>query len=368
VENTITHVAIDDSAKKLTVAMLPAGEAVPRLLTVENERGKVRRFAKRVLADSGGRVRACYEAGPLGFELWRWLEEDGIPCQVAAPSLTPRQPGQRVKTDKRDAKKLLGLFQAGQLTWIAVPTPEQEAARDLTRCLTTSRVDLLRAWNRVGKFLLRHGRRWTGKGHTVAHRTWLREQTFENPTLNDTLDLYRYALDQAETRFAKSEERVTALAGSERYSEKVAWLSCLRGVSVIVAMVVLTEVHGVERFKHPRQLMAFLGLVPSEHSTGDRRRQGGITKTGSPHVRWALVQMAKAMRTAPGRSKIIARRRMNQPVRVVAIAERAEARGHAVYKRLRNRGKEPNKVTIAIAREQVGFIWDILVNHPEATT
>lgn len=361
-DDGITHVAIDDSARRLVVAVLAVGQSEPKVVTIENERGAVRKFAKRVLAEHGARVRVCYEAGPLGFELWRWLEESGLPCQVAAPSMTPTQPGQRVKTDRRDARKLVRLFRAGQLTWVRVPTLDEEAARDLVRCLTCARGDVMRAWNRVGKFLLRHGKRWGGKGRTQECRAWLKAQEFETPLLNESLDLYRYAIDQAEARFKKIEERVVALAQGETYRERVGWLGCMRGISTCIAMVVLTEIHGIERFRHPRQLMAFLGLVPSEHSTGDRRRQGAITKTGSPHVRWALVQMAHALRSKPGGSKVIARRRVNQPTRVVAIAERAEVRGHDRYKKLMLRGKERNKITVALAREQVGFIWEILTN------
>lgn len=364
--HAITHVAIDDSARKLTVAVLEAGASDPSTFTVDNERSAVRKLVRRLRAKHGPGVVACYEAGPLGFELQRWLIEDGLPCRVAAPSKTPRRPGVRIKTDNRDAIKLVRLFRADELTWVRSPTLEEEAARDAVRYLASARQDVTRAWNRAGKFLLRHGRHYGLRGRTRRHEAWLREQSFDNPVLKDVLDMHVYEIDQAQSRLAHVEGYITALSGTEPYAERVRWLCCLRGISVVIAMVILTEIHGIERFSSPRQLMAFLGVVPSEYSTGETRRLGAITKAGSPHVRWALVQMAKALRHAPGRSRVIKARRANQPAAVVAIAERAELRGHVRYKRLRQRGKEANKVTVALAREQVGFIWAILMHR--ATT
>lgn len=197
-----------------------------------------------------------------------------------------------MKTDARDSVKPVKLFRAGELSWVSPPTENEEAARDLVRCLLVARKDTIRAWNRVGKFLLRHGRRWDARGRTHQHRAWLRALAFEHPVLQATLDHYRYGADQAETRVGAVERQVVALSQAEAYRERVGWLTCMRGMNTLIAMVLLTELHGVERFRGPRQVAAFLGLVPSEYSTGEARRQGAITKAGSPHVRWALVQMA----------------------------------------------------------------------------
>lgn len=360
VDHAITHIGIDDSARKLVIAILAPQAVEPVVFSIANERGAVRRFVKKTLKQTKGRVEACYEAGPLGFELQRWLEEEGMPCKVAAPSKTPRHSGAKIKTDCRDAKKLAGYLRSGNLTWVTPPSLEDEAARDVVRYLDAVRRDVARAWQRTGKFLLRHGRHFGGRERTQAHRRWLRQLQLEHPLLQQTFEMHLYAIDQSEARLKRSEDFLIELSGTERYAERVAWLSCFRGINAVIAMVILTELHGFERFKHPRQLMSFLGVVPTENSTGERRQLAPITKTGNSHVRWALVQMAKSLRHPPGRSRTIAARRKGQPTNVISIAERAELRGHEKYKRLRQRGKEWNKVTIALAREQVGFIWAVL--------
>jgi transposase len=361
-------VAIDDSARKLAIAVLEPGMEEPTLFTIDASREQVRRFSRRLIQRTKGVVQACYEAGPLGFELQRWLQEDGVDCKVAAPAQTPRRPGQRVKTDGRDARKLVRLFRAGELTWIRSPTIDDEIARDLVRYAATSRSDLLRAYNRLGKLLLRHGHHWRREARTKAHREWLRSLKFEQARLQQLFELEMHSIEQLEAHFAMAERSVAELAATDPYREKVGWLSCLRGINIHIAMVILTELHGFQRFTKPRHLMAFLGIVSSEYSTGDRQRQGAITKTGNSHVRWALVQMAHSLRHRPGASKVILARRLGQPPLIVSIAEKAEARGYSRFIRLRERGKEYNKIMVALAREQVGFIWSILTSQTNATT
>jgi transposase len=325
----------------------------------------VRRLIERVKRE--GPVEVCYEAGVSGYDLYRQITGLGVPCQVIAPALTPRRPGQRIKTDKRDARKLVRLFRAGELTAIHVPDEAEEAVRDLLRCREAVRRDVLRWRHRVVKLLDRHGRRYlTGKNWTQRHWAWLRQQQFAHPALQRTLDAALFALEQALAHQADLDKAIAALAETAPYHEPVGWLRCFRGLDTLSTMILLAEIVDFQRFRRPRELMAYLGLVPSEYSSGESERRGAITKAGTPHARRVLVEAAWHYRHRPGVSHALAQRSAGQPSLVVSHAWRAQQRLHQRYRHLIGHGKRPPVAVAAVARELVGFIWAAMTRRPAA--
>jgi transposase len=356
----ITHVALDDSKRTIVAGILRAGSQEADLRSIPNEPRHLRRLFERLKRE--GPVVACYEAGPAGYDLYRQLTALGVPCQVIAPALTPRKPGDRIKTDRRDAAKLVHLFRAGELTPIHVPDEAAEAARDLLRCREDVQEDLLRWRHRLVKFLARHGRVYReGRHWTGRHWTWLRGQQFPLPALARTYQEYRWTVEQLLARRADLEQAILALAETPPYRERVGWLRCFRGIDTLSAMGLLTEIGAVPRFPHPRELMAYLGLVPSEHSTGGRERRGGITKAGNTHARRILVEAAWHYRHPPRLGRALATRSQGQPKGVVTQAWRAQQRLHRRYRHLVGHGKRPPVAVVACARELVGFVWAALM-------
>lgn len=359
-EGSITWVGIDAHKKTLAVAAFVPGSKVPDEFTVDNTESSIRKLARRLSrAAKGKEVRVCYEAGTCGFTLQRRLEAGGVVCEVIAPSLIPRKPGERFKTDRRDARKLAELLRAGVLTTVSPPTLEQEAVRDLCRCREAARADLHRSRHRLVKLLVRRGlvfnpqqRLWS-----VAHRQWIEKLAFENPVDQVVVAEYKLAIEQVERRLRALDKEIEKAAELPLYREHVAWLRCFRGIDTTVAMIFVAELHGLDRFESPRALAAYLGLVPSLHASGDSSRHGKITKTGNGHVRRALVQACWQYRHRPGVGIGLRKRREGQPECVLSVAEQAERRLSGRYARLKARGKHVNKVVIAIARELVGFLW-----------
>lgn len=359
--NDTTYVGLDAHKKRIRVAMLdPSGKFTE--WTVSNEPGAVRRMARKILREAPGPVEACYEAGPCGYDLQRQLTAQDLDCIVVAPSLIPTKPGDRIKTDTRDARKLAELLKAGVLTEVAPPTEDEEAVRDLCRCREDAREDLTRARHRLSKFLTRRGYRYTdGKRYwTQRHHRWLRSLCFDRPGDQATFDVYLLTIEQTEERIRTLEAQMAQIAEEEPYRDPVAWLKCFRGFRTITALSLVAELHGFGRFRSARQLMAYLGLVPSEFSSGDQRRQGGITKTGNSHARRLLVEAAHHYRHRPAVGKTLARRREGQPAWVIVHADRAMGRLHRRFNALLARNKPYNKAVTAVARELVGFIWAVL--------
>lgn len=309
-------------------------------------------------------VQATYEAGPCGYALKHKLDSLGVRCEAAAPSLVPSKPGERIKTDKRDAGKLAKLLKAGLLTFVHPPNEREEAFRDLTRAREDAKKDLMAARHRISKMLLRYGLRFTQtKNWTKRHRMRLKQIHFEQAHAQAVFDNYLLAMEQVEERPAQLDARIEEAAQDEAYAEKVGRLCCFRGIDAITAMTLLTELHGFERFAHPRALMAYLGLTPSEHGSGTHVRRGSIAKTGNGHVRRVLVEAAKSCRHRPRVSAALRKRRAGQPAAVPAIADRAQHRLYKRYHRLtEGYGKPKNIATVAVARELVAFIWAVL-NH-----
>lgn len=362
-EKGITDVGLDVHKKDVVVAMLRPGmrtqEAV--IWKVANEPRAVRRLAKKLLRESEGAVRCAYEAGPCGYVLKRQLQAEGVACQVVAPSLIPAKPGERVKTDRRDAKKLAELLRASLLTEVHPPTEQEEAVRDLCRCREDVQHDLTRCRHRLGKFLLRHGLHYRdGRAWTQRHRKWLWSLELEHPAAQATLEAYLLGVEQLEARREELHTSIAEIAASDPYRESVGWLRCFRGIDTLTAMVILAELHDVRRFVDPRQLMAYLGLVPREHSSGESTQRGGITKAGNAHLRRVLIESAWHYRHTPRVGEILRKRRQGQPAEVVALADRAMQRLHRRHWRLLSQGKPPQKAVTAVARELVGFLWATL--------
>jgi transposase len=358
-QKVITHVGLDVHAERIVIASLQGSAREPIVRDIPNDPKVVRRTFQRMLASTYA-LRCCYEAGPCGYELCRQLTTMGISCDVVAPSLIPVKTGDRVKTDRRDAVKLARLFRAGELTTIAVPTPDQEAVRDLVRVRDDVRKDLTRARNRLSKFLLRHGRPFRGgMNWTRRFWTWLRKQSFEREAERITFDHYVAEVEHLLERRAQLDREIQDVARSAPYSETVAKLTCLRGISTLSAMALICEIHDFRRFGSARQLMAYVGLVPSEYSSGGKEKRGGITKTGSTHARRILVEAAWSYRVPPASGSRSVAALRDQPPRVADCARRARFRLHKRYRRLIGRGKRPQIAITAIARELCGFVWGI---------
>ncbi len=360
--DVITYVALDAHMRMLQVAMLVPGSEVPIEWQVANENGAIRRMLKKIGREAKGEVRMCYEAGPCGYALQRTLKELGVDCVVIAPSLIPVKPGERIKTDKRDARKLVGLFRAGLLTEVHPPTPGEEAVRDLSRCREDARADMGRARHRLGKMLLRRGIVWKGgkKNWSQAYMKWLRTLEFDHPADKRVFNDYLLAIEHLEERLKGLVRALEAAAQEDPYRERVAALRCFQGIDTVTAMTLVAELHDFRRFQSARELMGYLGLVPSEHSSSDRRRLGSITKAGNSHARRALIESSWHYRHPPRLGAALRKRREGQAAAVIAIADKAAQRLHRKYWKLQARGKPMPKVVVAVARELVGFLWAVL--------
>lgn len=363
---SITFVGMDVHKASINVAVLEPGKNEPIEWKLDNRPTAVAKLAQRLKKDSGGDVVVCYEAGPCGFALMRQLTSLGIVCKVIAPALIPKQAGNRVKTDKRDARKLASFFRAGLLTEVHPPTPDQEAVRDLCRAHDDARDDRLRARHRLGKFLLRHGIAYTGgKAWTHAHRRWLMTVRFEHPAAQATFDDYMRAADAAVERTRSLDEKIAEFAKTDAYREAVGILRCFRGIDVTSAMIFLSELGDVARFETPRKLMAYLGMTPSEYSSGGKEQRGAITKTGNAFARRILVEAAWHYRHPPRVSHALRARRRGQPGSATAIADKCQSRLYRRFRHLTAHGKPSTKAVVAVARELSGFLWAALIAHQE---
>jgi len=352
----------------IRVAMFLPGEQEPVEWKLDNRSTAVARLAKRLKKDSKGEVAACYEAGPTGYALMRQLESLGVPCKVIAPALIPKQAGDRVKTDRRDARKLGSMFRADLLTEVHPPTPEQEAVRDLCRARDDARDDRQRARHRLGKFLLRRGLSFDGSAWTKRHRSWLSTLRFDHDAAQATFEDYLRAVDAADERLLDLDRSIAAIADSDPYREVVGLLRCFRGIDTTSAMIFVSELGDITRFASPRQLMAYLGMTPSEYSSGAKQKRGGITKAGNAHVRRILIEAAWHYRH-PARVGVgLRRRREGQPGWAIALADKAQKRLARRHRHLFSNGKTSTKANVAVGRELVGFIWATMMAQATGTT
>jgi transposase len=353
-------VGIDAHKKDLAIAVLVGGERTPVTWSVVNEASAIRRLVRRLERVAPGPVQACYEAGPCGYALQRQLTTARVRCQVIAPALIPRKPGDRIKTDRRDARKLAELLRAGLLTEVRPPTPAEEAVRDLGRARDDAREDRQRCRHRLSKLLLRRGLHYAGRHWTRAHRRWLDQLSWAHEAERAVVEDYRLALDHLDARLAELDARLTAIAQQAPYRTPVAWLRCFRGIDTLSAILLLAELHDIGRFPAPRPLMAYLGLVPGEYSSGETHRRGRITRTGNTLARRLLVEAPWHYRHRPRPGGTLARRRQGQPPRVIAIADRAQHRLHGRFRHLAATHKPTPKIVVALARELTGFVWAAL--------
>ena len=361
VKTSITHVAMDTHKKQHQVAWVHPDTGEIQEFTVPNRLREIERMVKKIRKQAPGEIHICYEAGLCGFVLKRRLDKLGGVAKVIAPSLVWRKPGDRVKTDRRDAKKLLAQFVAGQLTEVFAPDPVQEADRELTRCRESAQTDLKRARQRLNSLLVRHGyiyqegNLWTGK-----HAQWLQGLAFDEPKLRTVFDEYCAEIEHCTGRVQSLDKQVESLAQSERYRSAVGVLRCMRGIDTLTAMTLLTEIFEFARFDSPRALMAYLGVTPSEDSSGESRRPGAITKTGNRRVRRILTEAGWHYRHPYAVSQALKARRKDQPAWAVDLADRAAKRLYRRYRHLIERGKAAPTAIMAVVRELAGFVWAML--------
>ena len=287
---------------------------------------------------------------------------------MIAPALIPRKPGERIKTNRRDARKLVELHRAGLLTAVRPPTPEDEAVRDLARARDDARGDLQRCRHRLGKLLLRRGLHFSGRNWTTAHRRWIESLTWTHASERVVVDDYLLAIDQLAARLRELDARLTEIAQTVPYREPVAWLRCFRGIDTLTAILILAELHDFRRFPSAPALMAYLGLVPGEDSSGEKHRRGRITRTGNTLVRRLLVETAWHYQYRASVGVALTRRRKGQPGRVIAIADKAQQRLCRRFRKLAAEHKPAPKIAVAIARELAGFLWAVLQPAPGAVT
>jgi transposase len=350
-------VALDVHKLSIVAATLPPASGQPELHRVETTEKAIRRFVQRLGGPQG--LAVCYEAGPGGFDLLRLLGRIGVACEVIAPSLVPVRAGDRVKTDRRDAKKLVRLFRAGELSYVQAPTPETEGLRDLLRCRDDLRCARTAARHRVGKQLLRHGRifREGKKSWTKLHRAWVARQHLEDPLAQLALEQMRCHLDGVERQLDALDAQLEQIARGERWAGQVQVLLRFRGISTLTALGLIAEIGDFARFSHPRELASWIGITPSEYSSGDQQHRGHITKAGNRHARRLLIEAAWHYRHAP--------RRPTTSPQPDERAWHAQVRLHRRYRHLTEHGKRPTVINVAIARELVAFLWAAMTDQPQ---
>jgi transposase len=311
-----------------------------------------------------GDVESCYESGCMGFTLQRYLSKNGINCKVAAVSKIPRKPGERIKTDKRDARNLAKQLKCGEITAVHVPTETDEAVRDFVRARNDVKNDLKRTRQRLSKFLLRSDYQYEGvKNWTEKHRKWMKELVFQHKMQRETFESYYRHMEELEDRVREMEVRIEELSQSAPYRERVNHLRCLKGVDHLTALSFVVEIGDFRRFRNAESFMAYLGLVPCEHSSGSKRVQGSITKTGNGHLRRLLIESSWHYRHRTSAGKRLGERRKGQPSEVIAYADRAMRRLQKKFNRLVYRGKSSQTAVTAVARELSGFIWGLMVGN-----
>ncbi len=356
-KESVIYVGMDVHKDSITIAVARQGrEPAETWKTIPNDGARLRK-ALKLLARDGQALRVCYEAGPTGFGLCRRLREAEIDCIVVAPSLVPGKPGERVKTDRRDARKLAHFLRSGDLTEVYVPDEAVEAIRDLERARDDAKCAERVARHQLGKFLLRHDRHWEKTNWTHRHLEWIRTQKFVYPAQQRVLKDYLKTVEDLAERVARLTAALEELVEGTVLAPLVKALQAFRGVSVVSAVTIAAEAGDLRRFGTAAQFMSYVGLVPSEDSSGKRRRQGRITRCGNGHLRRILVEAAWHYRHVPAMSKELRRRNRGVAPGVRRIAWEAQKRLHTRFFHLLHAGKSAQKSITAVARELAGFIW-----------
>jgi transposase len=362
------YVGLDVHKESIAVAYAPEdrGAEVVSLGPIGTRQCDIDKLLRQLQAKAA-RLVLVYEAGPCGYWLYRYLTRKGLRCTVVAPSLIPRKPGDRVKTDRRDAIMLARLMRGGDLTPIYVPQVQDEAMRDLSRAREDAMQDLKAAKHRLKAFLLRQDIRYEGRASwNAAHLRWLSEVVCPTPAQQIVFQEYLRAVTEQHERLGRLESELHDQVKRWRLAPVVEAIQALRGVDLTSAIIMIAELGDLTRFDTPRQLMSYLGLTPSEYSSGARRRQGGITKAGNSHARRALVEGAWAYRFPAKVSRHLQLRLEKLPAEVQAIGWKAQVRLCKRYRQLIARGKHANQVVVAIAREMAAFAWAIARTVPLA--
>jgi transposase len=366
----VRFLGLDVQAETIAVAVAEQDGEVRSLGVIANRAESVRKLIRKLGARE--QLRACYEAGPTGYVLYWQLTGLGVECVVVAPTLVPVKAGDRVKTDRRDAVKLARCHRAGELTAVWVPDAGAEALRDLVRAREAAKQDQLRARHRLSKFLLRSGRRppFAGKAWTLPYMAWVRQLRYEQAGQEWTrLDLL-HEVEHMAARVKRLEEAIRegVKLAPAALQEVIRGLQALRGVAEIAAVTVAAELGRISRFNSARQLMGYSGAVPAEESSGQRQRRGSITKTGNAHLRRIVMEAAWSYRLKPGVGPGLRKRQQGVPEPIREIAWKAQLRLHKRYARLAAAGKDQRKITTAVGRELLGFIWAIGVKTEAAAS
>ncbi len=356
---SVIYVGMDVHKDSIVIALAREGrEEAVTWQTIPYDGVKLRKVLKSLIKN-GEILRVCYEAGPTGFGLCRRLCKAGVDCIVVAPSLVPSKSGDRVKTDRRDARKLAHFLRSGDLTEVHVPEESVEAIRDLERARDDAKCAERAARHQLSKFLLRNERRWDGETWTKKHLDWIRKQTFAYPAQQRVLEDYVKTVEDLAERVERLTKHMAELVQETTLAPLVQALQAFRGVAMVTAVTIAAEVGDLKRFQTPQQFMSYVGLVPSEDSTGKRRRQGSITRCGNGHLRRVVVEAAWHYRHVPVMSKELRRRNQGVAEGVRRIAWKAQKRLNERMYHLLQAGKCIHKTVTALARELTGFIWAV---------
>jgi transposase len=361
---SLVHVGLDVHRDSISVGVLESHVEVPVVEKIFHDEASVRRLINR-FADRS-RLRVCYEAGPTGYELARLLRAMGVDCRVVAPSLIPIAPGDRVKTDKRDCRRLARLLRAGELTFIRIPSSEQEAVRDLCRARGDAIEERQRSRSRLGSFLLRHGRVYrAGSTWTHRHAQWLAAQSFDHPALTATFSHYRAVVDTLDAHVSSIDGELAGWFDRDPFADPLRRLGAYRGIDHLGGLLLTAEVFDWRRFTAAPSFMDYVGLVPSEYSSGSTTHRGRLTRAGNTHVRRQLVESAWAYQHGPSLGVTLRRRQEGLPPEVIARAWKAQVRLCARFRSLAARKNVKSVVAAAIARELAGFVWaEMTADHP----